>query len=392
MYDAGRSCHRIAMTTQIRCADISSPPSDQGAIVVNCYEDVRLGAVRRITDNGTSETPTPSGNTAFVYLIKQNELVFTTRHDKRTIAMAGGSDTKQIAPFVFTSFNEMPKDEEPVFVGVADHTSANHNSISLSNKSVIPVCLGGLRAINNNSTEPVYPGDILMWDNPPTVDNQGKKVPLLRHRTGHNNKFTAGIRRLDISSNGAFDCYHEMRRFEDRVRAGGDNPLGQMVHRGVSLAQRLARVQAGLNYWFGCHCVATGQQDYYPIRLNMMREYAAVFGPVGFAAHRAAVIASFGGRNLTEEQAQFCWGEPLGSVAARLEEYLNQNGWTAECVNISRAQNFPVQFMVTPIFTYALTMEIARVISRVHQEASGRIIGKAARSSVQGGIVDLLVK
>jgi len=187
-------------TSQIRAYEITQPPSDQGSIVFNAYEDRELHNRRR--DGNTIPKFDIDDPAIGTYLVAQNELVFCDANDKRIPKTVGSAS---VGPWIWSSFNKIDRDTKPVFLGVADHTSKNYDPSATVTKSIIPVCAGGLRAIHNNSEHHVYPGDLIMWDYPTVINNNGAYVSLLRHRIGPKAKFTAATIPVKTTGDGLYD-------------------------------------------------------------------------------------------------------------------------------------------------------------------------------------------
>ena len=219
--------------SQVNKKPITNPPSDQGAIVINCPEHPTLAATRDALSDGTSKFPT-TGRRDVTHYVVQRELAFTNKKD------LSARNTGE--PFIWTSFNDINSDEKIAFVGVADDSSRNLIPGRRQAHVTIPLCTRGLRTIPNNSWNNLFPGDTIIWTEPSTIDNNGTPIPILREPNSSNNKFTAGITKLEFNSGGSTDLYLELSRF---LEGGIQNTLvGIKDERGVPYHERVFRVTA----------------------------------------------------------------------------------------------------------------------------------------------------
>ena len=371
--------------SQIPRKPITQPTSDQGAVVVNCFEFPQLQKVRHNLSKGTSKYNT-IGHGDCAHLVSQADLVFTEEADQVTRGRVG-------PPLVWSSFNDRNDDERVTFVGIANSSSKNHDPTRKMSRSVLPVGIKGSYTIPNNSTENLFPGDKIMWTAPPTVISEGKVVPLLRDPAGPHGKFTAGLKRL-----GTDDLYLLSHR-----NMIGEQPHHDIMDGDVTFTERMERVLAG------CAILAQGMSrfaflggvnsevdKYKPAtivvtNLEAEKGLIAELGAPKVATVIARAVKEY--NDMTEDKYQLLWGEPKSVVVERAETVLAKSAeiggriqaWVAKA-GVTAGYGLFFEF-----YNSLVLLETERVRSRFYHVVMSRIVGKATSSSAPGGPVDLVL-
>jgi len=161
----------------------------------------------------TSEFPDGAPN---VYNIVQRELVFRSVQksdiDPRYVLRSGGKNSHHI----WSSFNLLPRGEQPVFVGVADTPAIiTQGQTGQAIHEGVSVAVHGTRTLTIGP-EPAHLGDQLFWDFPWVLqngDNVQTKRPGLDQTGVPNDKFVAWLRPMSFDDFGSCNMFRNVASF-----------------------------------------------------------------------------------------------------------------------------------------------------------------------------------
>lgn len=234
-FGPGRKRRRVApsrgvintMGAPTKIKSTTQPILQQGNVILNGHVSFRMPAFRAEHDKkcramGFPPSEFPGGGPN-VHNILNRELLFRSvarlDSDRKWITRSIGNGSSNL----WSSFNFLPRDEEPIFVGIADTPVIMNQQTGQAQTDGLSVAIAGTRTLDIGN-EVAHLGDTLYWEFPTTLERMGN--PELR-RPGQeikgkpSDKYLATLKPLSFEDTGSSNLF---RNVASRWIAGAYNP------------------------------------------------------------------------------------------------------------------------------------------------------------------------
>jgi hypothetical protein len=230
---------------------IDKPVVHQSSVVLNAVASLQLGRLRKRPDGGHKRFALDGPG---VFAVQRHELAF---RDTRPAVMASRRRPLNVSDVeIFTSFNYLTTDSEPVFMGVVDLPRNTDGVDSNKREDSTVVAIHGTRSTIHTGRDIIRPGDSVYWDFPRarTSALDSSQVPAVHIRGMPQNKFLAETRPMNYQSDGGISLYRNVASLlNGSFRRGNDVLPGDRPSAAEELAYPIFPLQSPNEWKAGWH-------------------------------------------------------------------------------------------------------------------------------------------